>query len=384
MSTQNRLKVLHITPWYPTAENPVEGTFIREHIRAAAINHDVVVWAIHIRPDMRGGAIEVSDSVEDGLRTFRTWQGVGGVLRLRYLSRLRQQVKFGERLIGSLGRPDIIHAHILPAAVPAALLGRKFGIPLIITEQWTGYERGLLTTLEKLKARFAFGNARVVLPVSRYLGEQMMRCGIRANYKVVPNAVDTTLFYPRSSPRPVASPLRFLMVAVQRPVKGTPLLLEAANLLKKLGWVFQLDIVGGGPSLHDYEAMAHGLGLGESVRFTGTLPKPEIAALMRQCDFLVHPSLVETFCAVIAEALCCGLPVVASDIQPLPDLVNQSNGILFPSGDISALVDALKRMAAEHNHYNSAAISEQASAKFSLPAVAAQLDEIYRGVAVNA
>ena len=197
----NRLKILHITAWYPTDHRPANGIFVREHIRAAALNHDCTVWAFYDHPDFATPKFEVLESNEYGLKTFRTFLPFGGLPKVRYLVRLRRLLKFGAGIIKS-ERPDVIHAHTFHAAVPAVILGRRFGIPAVMTEHWSGFQQGLLNRADKLKLLYALRRVKVVMPVSSFLAEIMKGYGVAADFEVVPNVVDGEVFYP--PPEPVA------------------------------------------------------------------------------------------------------------------------------------------------------------------------------------
>jgi len=385
MSEPRRLKILHITAWYPRPEQPLEGIFIREHVHASALHHDPLVWAFYDQTDTGSPAIKVADTVEEGIRTIRTWLPVGRMPKLRYLFRLRRLVKFGGELASSTGCPDVIHAHTYQAGVPTVILGRKLGVPVVISEHWSGFALKTLNAAERMKARYALRRARYVLPVSRFLSEQIASYGIRSQFRIVPNVVDTALFhYSERPPRDANDPIRLLAVASMTPIKGIPVLLGAVRQSRSAGILIQLDLVGGGPQRSEYERLSQTLGLADIVRFHGPLIKAQVARLMQAADIFVHPSLMETFSVVIAEALCCGLPVVASDLPAIRDLVDESNGILTSVGDIAMLAQSLERTIADHHRYDRFAISENARVKYNLPAVAAQLDGIYRGVAVNA
>ena len=378
MPTLDRLKILHIAAWYPSEASPTDATFIREHIRCAAIYNDATVWAFYICRKPGGRSWERQDSVEHGIPTVRTWKPFGWASKLRYLIQLRAWANFGGKLIEERGPFDLIHAHPYPAGVVAALLGRRFKLPVVVTEHWTGFQRGLLTPSEKLKAHFAFAHARRVMPVSPFLQAQIERCGLHPRFEIVPNAIETDLFHPADCPAPL--PWRLLTVANLIPHKGIPILLEAIRRLQEQGTDLRLTILGDGPDRAEYQQLCDRLGVSGIVEFKGSVPKPEVARLMQASHVLVHPSLIETFSCVIAEALCCGLPVVASDIPPLPDLVNPSNGQLFKPGDATALERVLLQMFADYTRYDRAAIASATSARYNYAAVGARFDRIYREV----
>ena len=129
-----------------------------------------------------------------------------------------------------------------------------------------------------------------------------------------------------------------------------------------------------------YETSASELGLRDHVTFQGSRPKQAVAEMMRDADLLVLPSRVETFGAVIAEALVSGLPVVSTTVGGIPELVDERSSILVRPDDPAALAEALDAGLAELKAFDRAAIGEAAHDRYSLEAVGEQLSRIYGDV----
>ena len=100
--------------------------------------------------------------------------------------------------------------------------------------------------------------------------------------------------------------------------------------------------MGDGPERSAYEALTASLGLSDRVVFHGTRPRAEVARLMREADLLVQPSASETLSCVVLEAQVSGLPVVASDVGGIPEVVGGGAGLLVPPGDPAALAAAIE------------------------------------------
>jgi len=84
-------------------------------------------------------------------------------------------------------------------------------------------------------------------------------------------------------------------------------------------------------------------------------------------------------CSII-EALCCGLPVIATKVGGIPELLNNNNGLLIESLDEKALFEALEAMAANYLKYDRKKIAEDAKSKFSYSVIGKKLDKIYEAV----
>lgn len=377
-SDDSRLRILFLAGWYPTEDNPVFGIFVREHAKAVALYNDVVV--LHpIGEPLLKRRYKLSDTVEEGIRTLRVHYCHSPIPKTTYFIYLWSVTRAFHYLVKEGFKPDVIHAHIFHAGAPAVILGRLYKIPVVITEQSTGFPRRILSKTEVLEARFAMNRAQLILPVSDDLWKHIEAYGIQNKFQIVPNVVNMDLFHPEFSSRSRETK-RILVVALLTPKKGVPYLLQALSQLEKKRDDFILDIVGDGPYRGEYEKQAWDLGIADKVKFHGLKPKEIVAKYMRQCDFLVLPSLVETFGAVIVEALAAGKPVIVTEIGGPKEIVTSQVGILVPPQDAQTLAGAIDYMLDHHRDYNPHKITQYAQKRYSYEAVGKALDSIYRSL----
>ena len=371
-----RLRVLVVPKWYPWPDQPVLGSFCREHARALATRHDVVVLPSLAmrRPGFARYSLE--DSVEDGLRT----------MRVRYRRPLLRPAAMGFQLDGMLAAlrrlrregwvPDVVHAHVYQAGLPALALGRRAGAPVVVTEHYTGFQRGLVTGYERWIARAAFGGADLVAPVSEDLAGHLCAIAPKARMRVLPNVVDTDVFHPPGEPRAAGSPPRLLTVGSLADKKGQRYLIEALARLDGERTA-TLDIVGGGPLRGELEALAAQLGLAERVRLRGELPKEEVARLMRESDVFALPSIHETFGCVLIESMASGLPVVATPVGGVPEVVGDGRAVLVPPHDPDALAAAISQTLASTSGERRAELAAQTAERYGYRAVADAWSDVY-------
>jgi len=380
-SSGKRLKILHIAGWYPSKKNPVAGIFVREHVKATALyNNVVVLYSEGAEREIRS-LYQIEDNIEDGIRVLRLRYRKSPIPKTTYFIYLWAMFRAFAKLLKEGFRPDVIHAHIYSAGVPAVLLGMRYRIPVVVTEHSSAFPRGLIRGFERVKAKFAFERAAVVCLVSEDLKKHIEALGIRARFQVVPNVVDTSLFSPPSECWTKRNDKkRLLTVALLTPVKGIPHLLEALAQLRKKRDDFVLDIVGDGPNRAEYEELTRKLGLQGIVHFHGLKTKQEVAEFMKQCDIFVLPSLFETFGAVLIEALACGKPVIASQIGGPGEIVTDEVGRLVPPGDSEALARTLDYMLDHYGEFSSEVLVRYAQERFSYQAVGRKLDQLYRSV----
>jgi len=153
---------------------------------------------------------------------------------------------------------------------------------------------------------------------------------------------------------PPSPPFEILCVAALREVKGHAFLLDACRLLRDQGLALRCHLVGGGELERRLRARVQELGLEREVVFHGPQARAGVLERMRAAHALVLASIQdkdgrrEGIPVTLMEAMSCALPVVASRISGIPELVEHDrSGLLFPPGDAAALAAALARLAAE-------------------------------------
>jgi glycosyltransferase involved in cell wall biosynthesis len=284
--------------------------------------------------------------------------------------------------------PDMIHAHVFSAGLPALALGRATGAPVVISEHYTGFQRGLITGYDRFTAQVAFRGADLVAPVSADLARHVLKVQPRARVKVVPNVVDTDAFHPLGDRSPSAG------VAARpadggHPAEDTTRLLTVATLTEKkghadlfaalvqLGPGFRLDLVGDGELRGELQRLVRSLGLGGAVRFHGARPKEEVAELMREADLFVLPSHFENLPCVLIEAMASGLPSVATAVGGVPGLLDGTGSVLCPPRDPAALARAIRAALVGRPEIDPMAIAASARARFGYETIARTWTKIY-------
>jgi glycosyltransferase involved in cell wall biosynthesis len=372
------MNILFLTSWYPSRTKPGAGVFVKDWARAASLLNEVVVltWT-GVDPSARD-TIELSDAIEDGIRTLRVRYRpslLRGVTQLRLLRGLATGVR---RLIAEGWRPDVIHAHVYSSGFYAVLIGAWFKIPVVITEHYSGFPRGLIRGIEKTKAKFAFRRTQRVIAVSKNLATYLESYGAH-NIAVIPNPVDTSMFSPGSHNKHDASQVasRALFVGGLVAIKNVGSLLRAIEVVRRHHPEVSLTIVGDGEVRKDLENLSRDLGIDEHVHFLGRKDKVEVAAIMRESDFLVLPSLWENQPCVVVEAMATGLPVVASDVGGIPETVPEYAGILVKPGSVEELAEAIETMIAEYSRFDPHRISKHAHERYGLESIGKLLHDIY-------
>ncbi len=302
------MKVLFLTPWYPSKKDEMSGLFVRKHVEA-----------------VRAQGVEVRVIFAESWReTVRQWKA------------LRRE--------GWI--PDVVQLNVIQKQGLLALwLKKRYGIPYVIVEHWSGYlpENGMFKRLSAIKKRIyrrIAAQAEQVLCVSQRLQQAMQDCGIRAQqWGLIDNVVDGFFFEKVESKKTevesrktkveskktkVESKKTLLHVSCfderAKNVKG---LLRAAKMLSEKRQDWKLVLVGTGVDYTDVRAFADTLDIPEGLlEWTGELTPSEVAERMHEADALVLSSRYETYGVVLAEAAAAGLPILSTPVGIAENVAN--------------------------------------------------------------
>jgi glycosyltransferase involved in cell wall biosynthesis len=368
------VRVLITPEWYPDAARPYFGVFCREQARAAARAHDVVVLTWRHDPALRA-PFRIEQAAEDGFRTFRVRFRGSRIPKSPGAFKLAGIATVLLRLRREGWRPDVIHAHEYVAGRVALLLGRMLRLPVVVSEHYGGFVRNVVPPADRAAAREVFERAAVVCPVSVDLESHLRAIAPSARFETVPNVVDDEVFRPAERHSP-GDELRLVAVGNLVDVKGHRFLLEAMPRLGATRKV-TLDVIGDGELRPELSALAVRLGVERQVRFLGQRPKPEVAERVRAADVFVLPSLSENMPCALLEALACGVPAVASRVGGVPEVLDESSGVLVEPGSADDLADGVETVAARLDRYDRAATASSARSRYGNDAIARRWSGVY-------
>jgi glycosyltransferase involved in cell wall biosynthesis len=379
----DRKKILWLVSWYPNKYDPFDGDFIQRHAKAAALYDDIHVFFIKQAEEQN--EFEEFWYENNGLteQIFYLPKEVGLVGKWKNYRRWKRIYKTQLRLLIKHDRPHLVHVHVpWKAGMMALWIKRTFGIPFLVTEHWGIYNnivednihtksflfRSLLKKIYKEASRF--------ISVSRFLGEGVNKTVIKKDFTVIPNVVDTSLFYPVPEKH---SRFTFLHVSNMVPLKNVDGILAAfQNFLLQTDADAQLILIGNRDEHYPKVAQQMGL-LNKTVFFKGEIPYSEVAKEMQHAHVFVLNSNIENSPCVIGEALCCGLPVIATDVGGVPELVSTENSILILTRNEKQLVEAMVKMFKNCSQFTVSQIADQGQQTFSFQTIGARHHRLYIG-----
>ncbi|MBD81627.1 MAG: hypothetical protein CL840_22095 [Crocinitomicaceae bacterium] len=159
---------------------------------------------------------------------------------------------------------------------------------------------------------------------------------------VIPNGIDLTFFKPDKRPN-LTDTIRIGMLSRLVDIKDHKTLLKAVSIIKlTANKQVHLSIYGDGATRSSLESYSSELGLADQVDFAGAISEEEIPDALNQLDIYVHASFGETMSTSIMQAQACGLPIIASDVSGINNVIEDSkNGILVPVEDAEKLSEAI-------------------------------------------
>ena len=250
----------------------------------------------------------------------------------------------------------LIHAFYgLPGGRIACWLGRKLGIPVVVT--FMGGEAAALPEIgyghlregskEREKIKTVVREATAIVCLSEYQ-KQMLCTALScngANVHVIPFSVDPERFGHKAEQAP-HSPARLIHIGNQNMVKDQATLLHAFALLQQEQEA-TLTMLGGDFLRGAIPTMAADLGLSEHITFAGDIPYDEVAAQLRAHDILLHSSLYEGQGLVYMEAMATGTAIVSTTVGLAADLPDACI-TKVPIGDAEAMATAITALLRDH------------------------------------
>jgi glycosyltransferase involved in cell wall biosynthesis len=370
--------VLVIPSWFPSKDNKFNGDFNeRITIALSRIGHQVVVYIVG---DIKAAKFFIEDQIGENTTTIIGYYPKSKILFFGKFLNFYRYVYFNLRIINKeinkRGLPKYIHTYVFfPAGLISLYFKNKYQLKSILTEHWTAFYKYSNRSLNndffvfKIVYKRILKSFDLILPVAKALQIEMERWNKNANYSVIPNVVDTRLFNLNGMEK--SKDFTFLHVSTLSYQKNPELLLASFEETLKSYPNLKLNIIGGSKKSLELHINNSSV-LKKSVKLLGEIGYDLVALEMKKSHSLIMCSRFENLPCVILEALCCGLPVLSTDVGGISEVINHLNGILFDSENKEQTIKAMDKMITNFKKYNLKLISNSASKKYSYDTVTNQ------------
>jgi teichuronic acid biosynthesis glycosyltransferase TuaC len=377
------LRVLTLTPFYPSEGDDAGGCFVAEPLEALAPT-EVQNTVFAAQPFYRGSFRARASGIRaEWLRYFSLPGGFGLPSAGAFLfARIVAQIRDMQRA----GAIDLIHAHgPLPCGHAAMLLNEELKIPYVVSVHGldvfaTEQVKGRAADWSRRVSMRVYRGSRRVICISEHVRERVLEgTGRSCRTTVVYNGVDPRLFSPAEEA--VSGDLLVLSVGNLIPIKGHELLIRAVASLASEFPAITLEIIGDGAERSRLQNLATELQIANRVRFLGRRSRQEVADAMRRCKVFALPSRYEGLGCVYLEAMSAGKAVIGCRGQGIAEVIQHgSNGFLVGPDNERELGLALAMLLRDEGLRQrlGAAARDTILDRFTLAEQAQNLARIYR------
>jgi len=290
----------------------------------------------------RGHEIEVLTSHDEGLDYATKEEGFNAKRISWPKIRIIGTIYFWFRIIVLLRRfnPDIILVQSLEMGFPAFLIKVLSKKPYVIWGR--GSDIYIPDYFVRMSRKKLLDNADAILALTSDMQKKIEEITSK-NILVVPNAIDLTDINPNTlSYKNELDKKIITFVGSLFPVKGVQYLIRAMEKIHNQIPQTRLILVGDGNERFNLEKLSKELQLENCIEFIGRVPHQQVSHYLSQTDVFVLPSLSEGFPNVLLEAMAFGLPIVASRVGGIPDIIEDgTNGFLVEPKNVSEIADRI-------------------------------------------
>ncbi len=378
----NQPYVVWVCQWYPHEGDPYAGDFIQRHAKAASLFLPVTTFACFAHDCNKIESHTTGNLTEHIIYFKPICTGIRLIDKaIRWSKWFKLLKQYLRQHIEKNGKPDLLHCHII---LNAGWLGlwakRRFDIPYLVTEHWSGYMPGAINGFaaynqwSKRLFSIILNNATATTGVSKALIQALQKLHPQNNYIHLPNVVDETIFTLSTRPNST-SVFRIIHVSTFSAHKNMEDTFAAFDAVAAQNPTVELHIVGPQGKIVEKWPQKK---FSPAYHFHAEMPQASLAALMQSCDVCVLYSHYETFGCVVIEANAVGLPVLVSNIPVLQEIVQaQKNGLLVPPSNPAALHQAITTIMEKKHHFNASEIATTTLENFSCQKIGRQIFDLY-------
>lgn len=365
-TVKNQFHALFLSSWFPSKTHPTLGNFVQRHAEAVALFAKVTVLYLSKNNSIENFTIEETE--ESQVRIVRVYYKSNGFLFRNRINALKKGI---DHINFNINKPNIVQLNMVwPEGWQAIFIKRKWKIPFVISDNWTGYhphERGPLPAHIRSYMRFIANRANLLLPVTQQLEEAMRKLGFNRPSVIVPNVVNTEYFKIENKKE------KHTFLHISHLDNNHKNIEGILHVWKKFSDQVE-DVIlelGGDGDIQHWKKRSQELNIRESsISFFGTLNQQEVAAKMNATHTFVLFSNYENLPLVMIEAMASGMNVIATRVGGIAEHMGFCKwNKLIDAKNEDQLLNALSESHQEISKVNREDISAYAKNHFSFNSV---------------
>ncbi|PHR74159.1 MAG: hypothetical protein COA67_01990 [Lutibacter sp.] len=368
-----KLHILFLSSWYPSRIFPTNGDFVQRHAETVASAHKVTL--VHIVTDKYlEKSIEIKKEKINNVDTIIVY-----VSEKLHLFKFFIFFKTYLKIIKQIEDFDLVHLNVIyPKGLIALYLKIFKRKKYIITEHWTEYQYPLnksIGFLKKILIKLIVNNAEYICPISNNLANDMQKFGLKGNYNVVPNVVDTSIFFPIETINKI-----FTIVNVsnlfnkQKNITG---LLNVIEDLSKVRTDFMLKLVGN-DDFKEIKSHIKKLKIPkQNIQLIESQSQEGIAKILQEANVYVSFSNYESFGLVMTESIAVGTPVISTNTGILTEIDATEFSTIIPINNQERLLKSIIHYMDNVKKYDSQKMHDFIKIKYSKTIICKKFTELY-------
>ncbi len=350
------MQVLVIPTWYPSGEDKLMGLYHKEYTSALNKN-GIKADMLFIERErlskpfkylfLKKKYIEEADNFKVYKYRMLNLRPINFDLQMKAYTKVLEKA-FKDYLKYN-PKPDLIHAEVtVPAGYAASVLGKKYNIPVVVTEHGSNFEKYFKEEPFKKYSEYTLKNS-TFSTVSNYMRDIVMK--YTGECYVIPNQVNTDIFKTYKA-RKVNKTFNLIMVCALREGKRLDIAFKAIKILLKEHIRIHLNIIGDGFYENIFKKAMVDEGVEKNVTFLGRKEKDEIPPYLMESHALLIGSEIETFAIPGIEALASGIPVITTDCYGPVEFVDKKCGAICKVNDPEDMARAIKEVITNYEKYD--------------------------------
>jgi len=283
--------------------------------------------------------------------------------------------------------PDIVHCQSIPLGLSGFLIKKLFGKPYVVYGRGSDVYNPWI--FKNIVSKLVLRNADAIIALTEDMKKRIQNIHDRSVF-VIPNGVDLERFgeLPQEIPdkeSKLTDEKVIIFIGTLRPVKGVRYLIEAMRMIAEGYKRTRLLLVGDGEERGYLEKLVNKMGLEDCVSFIGRVPHERALTYMVTSDVFVLPSLSEGFPMTILEAMACGLPIVATRIGGLPEVIEDGrSGFLVEPENPKEIAERVLLLLEDNELRKRISLNNKERVeKYSWQHIVNRLAEVYSGIFPN-